>query len=284
MTVWTQPLDTNERSYYFPLTMIKARSFVLLPLAALAAFHAGALYAGPLRTEHPLATTEPMRRWAAAHAPDDDAPPARIAALRETLIARGWRQRDDLTLSAAEAWTRREGDCVSFALLLVALSRSVGLEISFWLAEPLVSAREGDLDVARGHLVAHFAGAPGAAPRLFDAAGVHADLTAFRPITDRHAIAVFHSNRGAQRLLAGDWRGAERALEAATAIAADLAEAWSNLGVARSRLGDQAGAEAAYRRAIRLAPESAAGWRNLAILLERRLGSCPAAPREVDRF
>lgn len=264
--------------------MRKARSFVLRALLILSALQAGTLHAGTLRTEDPLAVPEPMLRWAAEQVPGDAAPAARAGALREALIARGWRQRDDLTLTAAEAWTRREGDCVSFALLVVALTRSAGLETSFWIAEPQESAPEGGLEVARGHLAVHLAGRTGEPGRLFDAAGVHTDLTGFHPITDRHAVAVFHSNRGAQRLLAGDWRGAERALEAATAIAADLAEAWSNLGVARTRLGDQAGAEAAYRRAIRLAPESAAGWRNLAILLERRLGACPAAPARANRF
>lgn len=265
--------------------MRKARSFVLGCLLVQAV-----LFPAALRAEEPLATNEPMRRWAAAHLARGVAPARQVEDLREALVARGWRQRDDLTLTAAEAWSRREGDCVSFALLLVALTRSAGLETGFWLAGPPVSPRpappapDRELDVARGHLAAAYAGDVAGSPeRLYDAAG-STGPAGFHPISDSEAIAVYHSNRGAQRLLAGDWRGAERALEAATAIAGDLAEAWSNLGVARSRLGDPNGAEVAYRRAISLAPESTAGWRNLAILLERRLGACPAPPAAPDRF
>lgn len=235
------------------------------------------------RTEaDPLGATASMRRWATRQIrrqPDA----RRLESLHRALLARGWRHRDDLTLTAVEAFTRREGDCVSFALLLVALARSVEVEAVFSIGRAVTSTRHGGMEIARGHLgVSPGGGSSGRPSLLFDAAGLGRAPPGFRPIPDRQAVAIFHSNRGAEHLLAGDWRAAERALEAATEADAELPEAWSNLGVARSRLDDWDGAEQAYWRAITLAPDSAAGWRNLALLLQRRLGRRPAAPSRGD--
>lgn len=263
---------------------LKARSFVLVVQGALALGWCPALAraaetgdgAAAEQAVEPLATTAPMRDWAAAQTRGRRSPRARLAALRDALVAGGWRERDDLTLTAAEAFGRREGDCVSFALLLVALARSQGAGAYFSLAGPGSSTSGGGFEIARGHLAAGFG--PPADSTLYDAGGARAAPAGFRPIPDASAIAIYHSNRGAALLLQGEWRRAAAALETATAADAGLPAAWSNLGVARGRLGDLAGAEAAYRRSIALAPDSPFGWRNLALLLERRLGACGAEP------
>jgi|CXWL01.1.fsa_nt_gi hypothetical protein len=228
-----------------------------------------------------LALTPPMRAWVHRVAPAFDATErARQLAFDATERARqlarallgpelGLVEVVGPTTSAAEVFASRRANCVGFALLAVALGRELGLPLSFALAGGVESyAVRGDLRIGTGHLAASW----GRAGRLqiLDFAGVGKPRAgALDLVADRTAAAVFHANRGAERLLAGGDRAAPEAvaaLEIAVAFDPGLEQAWVNLGVARRRAGDAAGAEIAYRHALALAPRSPAALRNLASL------------------
>ena len=228
----------------------------------------------PSPAAEPLAVDTAMEAWAATAVGERGPARRRLAALDGALAERGWSHRDDLTLPAAEAFARAEGDCVSFAFVLAALARSRGVPVVLVLSQPETADRQRDLSVGRGHLAVGVEARRGF--HVFDAGGARPDAAAFRAITDRQAVALYHSNRGSALLLAARPAEAVGELRQATRIAPEFAVAWSNLGVALLRSGDAAAAEQAYRRAVALAPESAGAWRNLAQLLERRLAHHPA--------
>ena len=137
------------------------------------------------------------------------------------------------TPTAAEAFTDRAAGCVGFALLLVSVACGVGVEARFALS-PVVEevVERGSLRERRLHLAATFA------DRVFDLGG-EAPLRPgpARPIADRTALALYHSNRGVQTLRSEDAAGAVHHLWKAVQLEPSLESTWTNLGVARGRSG-----------------------------------------------
>ena len=103
-----------------------------------------------------------------------------------------------------------------------------------------------------------------------------------RVLPDLSALAMFYSNRGAERLLAGAPSQGLPLLETAVRLDPGWSQAWLNLGVARRRTGDLSGAEAAYRAAIEADPSNYQAYHNLAGLL--RLAGEGGAAREILRL
>ena len=91
-----------------------------------------------------------------------------------------------------------------------------------------------------------------------------------RHLADLTAIALYHSNHGAELLRAGRLQEALPWLRKAVAIDPELGDGWVDLGVGLRRAGDLDGAEAAYRHALEVNPERASAYQNLAVLLRLR--------------
>jgi len=211
----------------------------------------------------PLAVTDEMRSWSAAHLGDG----SQLERLRELLAATtgdgplSIAGISEPTPTAAEAFATRRADCVGYALLFVALSRQAGIDTRFALWRTVVGVDEAhSLHVRRGHLVAVFA------RRAFGLEGESAaDSARLQVVTDRTALALFFSNRAAQSLALG------RPLEAvelgwrAVRYDPSLTSVWSNLGVALRRVGDAPGAVLAYEMALRIDPSDRSVRRNLAV-------------------
>ncbi|HEV8632389.1 MAG TPA: transglutaminase domain-containing protein, partial [Thermoanaerobaculia bacterium] len=154
----------------------------------------------------PLAVTPAMREWSASHlGGTGDGTGDELDRLRELQAAlagpgpRALAEVSEPTPSAAEAFARRRADCVGFAFLFVALSREAGIGSRFALSPAVEQVDErGTLRIARRHLAATYAG------HVFDLGGESAlDPARHQVITDRTALALFFSNRGAQGLAAG---------------------------------------------------------------------------------
>lgn len=212
----------------------------------------------------PLTITPPMRLWAlhtVGEARDDL---LRLRALHAALAGDGPAAIREIvapTPSAIEAFTTRQADCVGFALLLAGLGRGLGVEVGFALATTVQQVDDLEtLRVRRSHLVAVAAG------RVFDLGGEEAfDPARHREISDRTAIAFYHSNRGAQSLTAGRVADAVERLWRALRFDPSLAAAWTNLGVALRRSGDAAGAVLAHEMALRIDPADGSARVNLDI-------------------
>lgn len=169
------------------------------------------------------------------------------------------------TLTAADAFAAREGNCISFTSLFVAISRGLGVQ-TFLVAvrrAPSVERTE-DVTVVNQHIVAAYQ-----SPRKIHIYDFYSTSTepyySKRVIDDVTASAIFHTNLGADGIRSGDLEEAQRQLVIATTLVPDWAPAWTNLGVARSRAGDLDGALEAYRTALLADPVNPSALTNMAI-------------------
>ncbi|MEM7048853.1 MAG: tetratricopeptide repeat protein [Acidobacteriota bacterium] len=213
--------------------------------------------------------TAAMVAWAERLVPDDQPPAVRLRHLLDALIARGMREIEGPTETAAVAFERRRANCVALAHLMAGLGRRLGLPVFFVLLEgPPVSDERGDLRILSGHLAAATEVADGIL--VLDFAGA-TPLPAerLRRIPERRAAAIYHSNLGAEAMVDGAGSEAVVHLGAAIALDPDFEQAWLNLGVALRRVGNLPAAEGAYRRVLELDPDSQAAKRNLEVV--RRL-------------
>ncbi|MCB1055689.1 MAG: tetratricopeptide repeat protein [Acidobacteria bacterium] len=217
----------------------------------------------------PFQLTPEMRSWVHGVVPDHLPPDQRAQALLEALVqldGLNLQYKPDVTGTAAEVFETRQANCLAFTHLFIAMARAIGLNAYFLQVEDIETfAQEGDLVINAGHITAGTG--PSTAPRVLD----FSDRTDIvyrnvRKISDLRAIALFYSNRGAERIRRHDPEAALPWLETATRLDPHLADGWVNLGVVLRRLGDTEGAEAAYRRALEEDPHKAAAYHNLAAL------------------
>jgi Flp pilus assembly protein TadD len=171
------------------------------------------------------------------------------------------------TLTAAQAFAERRGNCVSFTNLFIALGRSLGVPLKGALIYLGESEVDDGLVVVNNHLVAvdrrpeklvvyDFSSTRGRPP-----VGVEV-------IDDLWLTAIYLNNLGVEALRAGDLAAAAERLGAAIRLAPEFTAPYGNLGVARRLLGDRAGAFEAYSQALAVAPRSPAILANLARLYQ----------------
>ena len=175
------------------------------------------------------------------------------------------------TLTAAEAFHRREGNCLSFTNLFIALGRSLGVPVSMGLVLRVRSSeKDGDLIVVNNHVIAIYNTEGATKYYDFDRSRRQrpADL---RELDDLWITALYLNNRGADELRAGHPEAARTFFSNAARLAPGFGFAWGNLGVAKRRLTDVDGALEAYRRALELDAENPTILSNLAGLF-RSLG------------
>jgi Flp pilus assembly protein TadD len=223
----------------------------------------------PKQVVDPFETTPEMAAWVEdvlAHVGRRD-DVARLTAIQDALFADdfGFQYEVDLTLTAAQAFARRRGNCMSFTVLFASLARIAGVDVflASVMRDPDVD-READLVVLNRHVVAAYSSAPGTL-RIFDFyIRDSGPRIRRRVIDDVTATAMYHSNLGGDAIRSGRLDQARDHLDIATSLAPDWAPAWINLGVVRNRLGDAVGAMDAYRRALEADPLNASALSNMA--------------------
>lgn len=226
----------------------------------------------PAEATIPFALTPEMRTWLFDRVGRGGGALERLGSLLRSLLGKdGVRlvYESGYTGTAEEVFASGRANCLSFAHLFVGMARELGMDVYFLRVRELESfAKEGDLIVASGHITAGFG--PPADRRILEFTEQPVGpYRALEEISDLSAVALFHSNRGAELLRQGELAEARRWLEIATQLDPDMPDGWVNLGVARRRLGDVAGAEAAYRRALEADPTALAAYQNLGALLQR---------------
>ena len=219
----------------------------------------------------PFGTTPEMERWVeeALRSRVGDDSLRKLTVLQQELFSPdfGFSYDTDLTLTAAETFGSRRGNCLSFTSMFVAMARSAGIP-TFLMSvrrEPEVD-RVGDLVVVNRHVVAGYRGASSKV-HVFDfyvtTTGPYIQQ---RTIDDVTATAMFHTNLGGDAIRRGELEEAVRHLGIATALAPSWAPGWVNLGVARYRQGDVEGAFADYRRALKAEPDNPSALANMAFI------------------
>ena len=194
------------------------------------------------RKDDPLELTGGMRIWARREVDRAGDPMPRLVALWRGLVDQrrlGVRPERGHTATARQAFERRRANCTAFALLFASLGRDLGVTVDFALLGRTVRYRDAmGFRVAERHLgVVHDTNGE---VWMFDPERISiVDPQAVVRISDRTTRAIYHSNRGVERL-ASDVAGAEAELRLALELDPTLDIAWVNLGVVL-RVGERPG-------------------------------------------
>jgi Flp pilus assembly protein TadD len=223
----------------------------------------------------PAATPDPLRydeemRWTALRLAGSGTQVERLRQLQDALFDENrfpFRYELEGTRTAMEAFRARDGNCLSFTSLFIAMARSLGIPVR--AASPLYSVgseTQGDLIVVSTHIVAVFQDAAGLAVFDFDRRSDRQVPVAVTVLNDLRVTSLYLSNLGVRALRDGDSGRARALLESAARLAPDSPATLGNLGVARRRAGDVAGAFDAYRSALAASPNDPTVLNNLASL------------------
>jgi Flp pilus assembly protein TadD len=174
------------------------------------------------------------------------------------------------TLTAEEAFYQRQGNCLSFTNLFVALAREAGLQVEFQEVDvPPSWDRRGDNHLFNRHINARVR-LPYKGEKAVDFNLSDFDVEyARRRITDEYAKAQYHNNLAVYWLDEKQLKLAYLNIREAIRLYPEAAYFWTNLGTLHRRVGDSLRAEAAWLEAIRLADEPSA-ISNLARLYEQQ--------------
>ncbi|MEM1205613.1 MAG: tetratricopeptide repeat protein [Acidobacteriota bacterium] len=218
----------------------------------------------------PYGLTQEMREWAHLTAPATVRPEMRLDLLRRRLL-----DADEMSViytwgytgTAIEVFEKRQANCLAFTNLFLAMAREVGVPVYFMAVENVETYRkEGDLVVISDHIAVGYG--ENQDVQVFDfSENPPEDPRFVRRISDLTAVAMFHSNRGAEALQAGHVPEAVRWLRTSVGIDPRLANAWVNLGVAERRSRNLEAAESAYKKALELDARVYSAYHNLSSLL-----------------
>ena len=223
----------------------------------------------PREVVYPFEATPEMMAWAdeklRSFSQKDDI--EQLSALQNALFNTNYFFTYDTTktLGAADAFAAREGNCISFTSLFVAISRGLGFPTFLVSVRRAPGIEKADgVVVVNNHVVAAYR-----SPRkvhIYDFSTASTEQYFHqRVIDDLTASAIFHTNLGGASIRSGDLFEARRHLEIATTLAPQWAPAWINLGVARFRSGDAERALDAYRSALVNDPLNTSALTNMSV-------------------
>jgi tetratricopeptide (TPR) repeat protein len=220
----------------------------------------------------PYGLTPEMKEFAKEAAPRGFEDVERLKRLRDYLLdprRMSLKYSWGYTGTAAEVFEQRTANCLAFTYLFVGMAREARVPVYFLAIDNVETfRREGDLVVVSDHVAVGY-GERGSR-KIFDFSEEPKDDPRFaRKVSDLTAIAMFHSNKGAEALQLGNIDDALKWLRTAVGVDPDLASAWVNFGVALRRSEQLGDAEQAYKRALELDPALDSAYQNLASLLRK---------------
>lgn len=203
-------------------------------------------------------------------------PNQRFRKILRALKLDGFRLEYDLnrTTNAAEAFTERRGNCISFAALIVALARDVGLEAHFNLVKaPLGRAKTRDAngrEVRQNILHINAEVSYGWSSQVIE--------TNFKPrskfphvkLQDEEVTSMYLNNLALEASKDGDLPRAFSLMEDALALHQESAMVWTTLGYLYRQRGALDLAEMSYTQALYLDAENSSAKANLRRIYELR--------------
>ncbi len=185
------------------------------------------------------------------------------------------------TRTAIETFKAKDGNCLSFTILFVAMARHLGLDAYFEEVDQVISwDRRGEVVVRNLHMVVEveFANGYQIVDFLPEAEKRYRSI---KRISDTRALAHFHNNIGVDALASGDTDQALRSFSNALAADREFGYAWTNLGVAQRRAGDIEAAEESHLKALSIDRNEPAALANLASLYLAQGFADKAAPLQL---
>ncbi|MEE4190672.1 MAG: tetratricopeptide repeat protein [Halieaceae bacterium] len=191
------------------------------------------------------------------------------------------------TYTAQETFHARQGNCLAFTNLFVALAREAGLDVVYQEVDiPHNWERRGETWVYNRHISAFVdLDMEGEFFIDFNLNPTQVELYDARRISDRAALSQYHNNMGVYWIMGERYDLAYLHLQEAIRLANNESWFWTNLGVLYSRVHDDKRAEAAWLHAVDLANDHTAES-NLARYY-RRIGELELAEifqERVQRF
>jgi tetratricopeptide (TPR) repeat protein len=194
----------------------------------------------------------------------------------------------DGNYSVHETYRRRRGNCLSFALLAVAVARTYGLTARFCEVNTYPRwDRSGNLITEIRHLnVRVRAGAEQFVLDPLGAAERQAPVATTKAVSDTRAFAHFYNNLAVLRLAEGAAADAQALFDRALSADSTAAFVWANKGSALRLAGDLAGAHDCLERAVKEDPAELAALSNLADLYAQtgRLKEAAQSEKKVERY
>lgn len=210
-----------------------------------------------------------MAKFLVKHVSTRQSPSAQVSALIDAFFGKKGLDityDSTTTLTARETFKKREGNCLSFTILFVAMARHLGLNAYFEEVGEVISwDRRGELVIRNQHMVVEIELDNGHR-RVDFLPEASRRYRLIRRISDQRALAHYHNNLGVDALANGDVDGALERFEAALAADPDFSYAWTNQGVAERRLRDFDAAERSHLRALEITPNETSALANLASL------------------
>ena len=222
-----------------------------------------------------LAVNDEMTAFVDRHVSRSADQGARIRRLIRGMTAEGYLALDydpHLTLTAAETFRQRRGNCLSFTNLFVALARQARLEVSFQMVDiPPVWLADSDLVILNNHVnvVVDDIRAGQRYKRDYVVDFNTEEFSgnyATRRVSDGNVAGLYYSNVAVEAMRRGDYRLAFGYLAKAISATPTLPDFWVNLGVLYSRNDLHTHAERAYLKALALKPGHRSALSNLASL------------------
>ena len=207
-----------------------------------------------------------------------NSPAQRFVALISDLQERNFSLEYDLnqTATAAEAFSERRGNCVSFAAMIVTFAREVGLK-AYMNKAPDSFGRQLPINAQVGRYmqnVMHInAVIEVPAGRLIRRFTIEEDLGIRRgkgisKISDSEARAMFLNNLAMEAMFNNDLAGAFQYSRQAIHHDSDASYLWSGLGTIYRRAGALPLAERSFQHALTLDKEDSIARKNLFLLTE----------------
>ncbi len=227
-----------------------------------------------------LSLSPPMREFLNRRVSADASAYTRLRQLLKGMIDEGYLSLEydlEVTVTAAQAFERRIGNCLSFTNLFVALARAAGLQASYQLVDiPPVWSTQGDwvmLDKHINVIVKNGSRARAGVDQVvdFNIEDFQGNYPVKR-ISDKHAFALYFNNLGVEAMRNGDSPTAFAYFKRAILLNPEIGSPWVNLGALFARNGYPEFADSAYRQALRNEPSGKSALVNLA-RLHRDLGN-----------
>jgi Flp pilus assembly protein TadD len=203
----------------------------------------------------------------------DAAPTMRFQRLMNFVVDQnglGMAYQEDATYTVAQAYEKREANCLTFTLLVLALAKEVGLDAVPQEVGETLSWREVDGTIYRDNHINAGVRIGGHRYTIDPAA----DLVFLpRPpveVSHERLLAHYYNNVAVDRLQQGQLQAALADMTAALELDPGYATLWSNAGVMYLHNSDLEAAEHAYTRALGLDPNDASALFNMVQLLHRR--------------
>jgi tetratricopeptide (TPR) repeat protein len=176
---------------------------------------------------------------------------------------------DDSTRTASETFERREGNCLSFTNMFIAMARQLGLNAIFQEVDvPPAWTLSGQSYIFSQHINVYV--------RLERGFHEVVDFNLYeidmehntRLVSDERARAHYFNNIGAEMMLAGDSAQAFQNLRESLLSDRSFVPAWVNMGILHRREEYVDWSEAAYLEALELDPGNLMALSNLVNLYE----------------